>query len=156
MNIPDALGVARVVLGDTEYVDREDGNPVIPVCMVAKELRSGQVWRVAIGGFGTRAPFPTDKQTLFVSYSVPAEMSVFAALRWPYPARVLDLFAEHRNNINGLSASNLNFPGDRKDLWKQRGAAMLHGIDPTPDRIKKGPHSAITSWPTLSPPVKWT
>jgi DNA polymerase-1 len=143
----DQLPFRRVICCDTEYTDREDGNQVIPVCLVARELRSGQEWRVVMGEFGAYPPFPTGKDSLFVAYSAPAELSVFAALGWPYPARILDLFAEHRNNINGLTASDLRFSGDVRDLWKQRGAAILHGLDPTPaltkedlyDRIRDGP-----------------
>ena len=29
-----------------------------PVCLVAKELRSGRVWRLCCGEFGTQQPFP--------------------------------------------------------------------------------------------------
>jgi DNA polymerase I len=152
----DQLPFARILCCDSEYTDREDGNPVIPACVVAKELRSGQEWRVMVSEFGAHPPFPTDKQTLFVTYSAPAELGVFAVLGWPYPKRILDLFAEHRININGLSARDLGLPDEDKELlWKQRGAMILHGLDPTPavlkddlyERMKAGPpftHNELT------------
>ena len=43
------------------------GERVVPVCLVAKELHSGQTWRIVMGEFGERAPFPIDKQTVFVT-----------------------------------------------------------------------------------------
>ncbi len=117
----DRLPFARIVCCDTEYVARP-GERVLPVCLVAKELRSGQVVRRWMGGFGERPPYPLDKRTLFVSFSVPAELSVHRALGWRDPARVLDLFAEHRLNVNGRPYY--------QGLWGLHGAMIEHGLDP--------------------------
>ena len=65
-----------------------------------------------MGDFGAAAPHPTDKQTVLISYSIAAEMSVFEACRWRRPSRAIDLFAEHRVNINGLSCKDLVSPPD--------------------------------------------
>ena len=92
-----------------------------------------QVWRVGMGEFGARPRSPMDKQTVLISYSIPAEMSVFEACRWSRPSRAIDLFAEHRVNINGLSCRDLGFPLDAKEssLWSAGGAMICHGLDPT-------------------------
>ena len=75
-----------------------------------------------MGGFSECPPYPLDKRTLFVTFSAPAELSVHRALGWRDPARVLDLFAEHRLNVNGL----LYYQG----LWGLHGAMVEHGLDP--------------------------
>jgi hypothetical protein len=74
-----------------------------PVCMVAKELNSGQEWRLWRGEFGPTPPFPIGPDALFVAYYASAELGCFRALGWPAPARVLDLFTEFRDHTNGLS-----------------------------------------------------
>jgi DNA polymerase I len=73
-----------------------------PVCMVAKELRSGQMWRLWRGEFGSKPPFPTGPDALFAAYYASAEFGCFRALRWPKPANILDLFTEFRDRTNGL------------------------------------------------------
>jgi DNA polymerase-1 len=74
-----------------------------PVCMVARELCSGQVWRLARGQFESRPPFPIGPDTLFVAYYASAELGCFRALGWPKPANILDLFTEFRDRTNGLT-----------------------------------------------------
>jgi DNA polymerase-1 len=73
-----------------------------PVCMVAKELRTGQCWRLWRGEFGSVPPFSTGSDTLIVAYYASAELGCFRALGWPTPVRVLDLFVEFRDRTNGL------------------------------------------------------
>src|SRR4029077_9241004 len=74
-----------------------------PVCMVAKELCTGQSWRIWRGEFGPKPPFPIGADALFVSYYASAELGCFRALGWPMPVNVLDLFVEFRNRTNGLT-----------------------------------------------------
>jgi DNA polymerase-1 len=74
-----------------------------PVCMVAKELRSGQTWRIWRGEFGLRPPFPAGPDALFVAYYVSAELGCFHALGWPMLINILDLFVEFRVRTNGLT-----------------------------------------------------
>ena len=40
-----------------------------PVCMVAKELRSGQEWRIWRGQFDSRPPFPIGPDALFIAFT---------------------------------------------------------------------------------------
>ena len=51
-----------------------------PVCMVAKELLSGQAWRLWRGQFGLQPPFRLDAETLLVAYYASAELGCFKAL----------------------------------------------------------------------------
>jgi DNA polymerase I len=70
--------------------------------MVARELRTGQEWRIWRGDFPPAPPFPIGPDSLFVAYYASAELGCFRALGWPMPARVLDLYAEFRDRTNGL------------------------------------------------------
>lgn len=76
-----------------------------PICMVAREYRSGETLRLSTEELSDldRPPFPIDEESLFVAYYASAELGCFLALDWPMPARVLDLFCEFRNWTNGLS-----------------------------------------------------
>ena len=89
---------------DAEYSCHPGCQPE-PICVVARELRSGRELRLWQDELATlsAAPFRTDERALFVSYAAPAEFSVFHALGWPAPARVLDLFVEFRSITNGLN-----------------------------------------------------
>ena len=82
-----------------------DGDPPTPVCMVAKELRSGRVlrlWQDELTSAG-EAPFDTGPNTLFIAYYASAEIGCFLALGWPPPERILDLFVEFRAETNGFN-----------------------------------------------------
>jgi DNA polymerase I len=79
-----------------------DGERPRPVCMVAKELRSGQEWRLWRGEFPSRPPFPTGPDAVIVAFFASAELGCFRALGWPMPERIIDLFAEFRNHVNGI------------------------------------------------------
>jgi hypothetical protein len=48
-------------------------------------------------------PYSLDANALFIAYYASAEMAWHLALGWPLPANVLDLYAEFRNQTNGLS-----------------------------------------------------
>jgi hypothetical protein len=52
--------------------------------------------------FGPLPPYSIDTDSLFVAYYASAELGCHRALDWPMPARVLDLYAEFRNQTNGL------------------------------------------------------
>jgi hypothetical protein len=91
-----------------------------PVCMVAKELRSGQTWRLWRGQFRQSPPFPVGTRTLLIAYYASAELGCFRALDWPQPIFILDLFTEFRARTNGLSLSN---------GASLLGAAIYFGLD---------------------------
>jgi DNA polymerase I len=96
------LPFRSIVAADFEF-DGGGGNRSRPVCMVAKELRSGKTWRLWRGEFGSTPPFSIGLDTLFVAFYASAELSCFRAFGWPMPARILDLFVEFRARTNGLA-----------------------------------------------------
>jgi DNA polymerase-1 len=89
--------------GHTSFTDAaRAGERPRPVCMVAKDLISGQTWRLWRDEFGSEPPFPIGPDALFVAFYASAELGCFRALGWPMPARILDLFTEFRARTNGL------------------------------------------------------
>ncbi len=102
--------LAKLYLGGVWLVDFEfhpacgrEGNLPKPVCMVARELTSGQsirMWQDELENYPA-APFPTDSSALFVAYYASAEFGCFLALGWAMPVNVLDLFVEFRCKTNG-------------------------------------------------------
>jgi hypothetical protein len=79
------------------------GERPVPVCLVAKELRSGRTYRIFQDEFGPTPPYATGPDVLFVAYYASAECGCYRALGWPMPERILDLFCEFRDRTNGLS-----------------------------------------------------
>jgi len=73
-----------------------------PVCLVARELKSGKTIRLWRDQFGPVPPYSIDANSLFVAYYASAELGCHLALGWPIPERTLDLFTEFRNQTNGL------------------------------------------------------
>jgi len=128
---------------DTEYSAVVGCRPV-PICVVARELRSGREHRIWQDGLATlrEPPFRLDDRALFVSYAAPAEFSVFHALGWPAPARVLDLFVEFRALTNGLNTvSGAGLLG----ALVHHGLPAMDGVEKTAMRdlaIRGGPFTA--------------
>ena len=92
-----------IIIADFEFeFGGQAGERPRPVCMVAKDLKSGQSWRVWRGDFTPQPPFPVGPDTLFVAYYASAELGCFRALGWPAPVNILDLFTEFRDRTNGL------------------------------------------------------
>src|SRR5262245_32736989 len=80
-----------------------DGERPRPLCVVARELRSGRIARIWLDGDRPPAPpFPTSPGVLFIAYYASAELGCHLALGWPMPERILDLFAEFRCLTAGL------------------------------------------------------
>ena len=104
---------------DFEFVAAPGERPV-PVCLVARELKSERTIRLWRDQFGPVPPYPTDADSLFIAYYASAELGCHLALGWQMPARVLDLFTEFRNQTNGLPTV-----AGRGLI----GALTAHGID---------------------------
>src|SRR5262252_10905428 len=109
----------EVVLCDTEF-EIGPGERPVPVCLVAKELRSGRTFQIFQGEFGAAPPYATGPDVLFVAYYASAELGCYRALGWPMPERILDLFTEFRARTNGLET-----PAGRGLL----GALAYFGLD---------------------------
>jgi hypothetical protein len=78
------------------------GERPVPLCVVARELRSGQLERFWLAdGAPDLPPFGTGADSLFIAYYASAELGCFLALSWPTPARILDLYAEFRCHTSG-------------------------------------------------------
>ena len=108
----DLLPFRHVVAVDFEFefgghVSLDDasrsGEQPRPVCMVAKELRTGETWRIWRGEFGAAPPFSIGRDAVIVAFYASAEMGCFQALGWPRPNNILDLFTEFRDRTNGLA-----------------------------------------------------
>jgi DNA polymerase family A len=99
-----------------------EGERADPICMVARELRTGRLIRLWQDELQRQPwpPFPTDANCLFVAYYASAELGCFLALGWSMPARILDLFVEFRVATNGQA-----LPCGSGLL----GAMAWHGLD---------------------------
>jgi DNA polymerase-1 len=116
-----ALPFRHVIVADFEFEGGGNpGNRPRPVCLVAKDLCTGQVWRLFRGEFDSAPPFPIGRDALFVAYYASAELGCFKALDWPMPSNVLDLFVEFRNRANGLTPAA---------GWGLIGALACFGLD---------------------------
>jgi hypothetical protein len=115
----------EVVLLDTEYVSR-DGNPAVPVCLRAHELRSGRRHAIFFDrpGITFENPLPMGEDVVYVAFSAQAESGVFLSLGWKPPSCVLDLGVEFRCVTNGLAKAD-GSPVDSSLI----GALTYYGLD---------------------------
>ena len=97
----DALRHYREVWAVDFEFTAPPGHRPTPLCVVARELRSGRLGRLWLAdGPPAAPPYPTGPDTLFVAYYARPNW-VPPGPRLAVPARVLDLFAEFRNLTNG-------------------------------------------------------
>jgi DNA polymerase I len=94
------LPYREIWAADFEFIANPGGRPD-PVCMVARELRSGRLIRLWQDDLPGQPPFRVDDGVLFVAYMAAAELGCFLELGWPVPARILDLYVEFRAATNG-------------------------------------------------------
>ena len=100
----DRLASYREIwLADFEFRASAGERPE-PVCLVAREFRSGRKIRLWADHLAVTfsPPISVGDDTLFVAFYASAELGCFQALGWSMPSRVLDLFAEFRCLTNGL------------------------------------------------------
>jgi hypothetical protein len=111
----DALPYRTIVVADFEFefgghdsfaAASRSGERPRPVCMVARELRSGQTWRLWRDEFGPAPPFPIGSDALFVAFYAPS-----SAVSAPWVGRSQPMF----------STCLPNFAIVRTD-WKRRPA----------------------------------
>jgi len=91
----------EIWLVDFEF-EAGTGEKPVPVCLCARELRSGRELRIWQDELGPKPPYPIDAGSLFVGFYASAELGCHCARGWPMPARILDLFTEFRCGTNGL------------------------------------------------------
>lgn len=125
----------EIVLADFEF-EAGTGERPVPVCFVAKELRSGRTYRIFQDEFGPTPPYASGPDVLFVAYYASAELGCYRALGWRIPERILDLFCEFRDRTNGLPT-----PAGAGLL----GALTFFGLDGMATTEKKELQQAIGS-----------
>ena len=108
---------ARVWCLDFEFSHQPGGLPV-PLCMVAREIRTQELVRVWLTDGQQSPPNPFNKSDLIVAYYASAEIGCFLELGWPTPV-VLDLYAEFRRLTCGET-----LPHGKSLL----GAMLFHGL----------------------------
>jgi DNA polymerase I len=121
-----------------------DGDPMTPLCLVARELRSGRVvelWQDKLGPF---PPYRLDADACIITYVGGAEFGVHATRSWGQPACAIDAYVEFRHLTNDGNIKS----GDReKGFYSLDGALRYfggNGIDTAHkkdmrDRILQGP-----------------
>ena len=102
------------------------GDPITPLCLVAKERRSGRVIRLWQDELGKIPPYPTDGRALIVGYALAAEFGFHVALGWPEPAHALDAYVEFRHLTNDGS---IGAGGREKGFYSIGGALRYFGQD---------------------------
>lgn len=120
---------ARVWCIDFEFSHQPGGLPVegevnpgglpVPLCMVAREVRTQKLVRVWLADGQQPCPIPFNKSDLIVAFYASAEVGCFLELGWKIPA-VLDLYAEFRLLTCGWE----NLPHGRSLL----GAMLFHNL----------------------------
>ncbi len=105
----DPLGCYREVWCVDFEFRAPAGHRPEPLCVVAREVRSGRVVRRWLADDPPATPpYSTGPDVLFVAYYASAELGCHLALGWPMPARVLDLYVEFRNLTNGRAVPHGN------------------------------------------------
>ena len=85
---------------DTEFIARP-GERYDPICLVARELKSGRLLRLWHNRLGPNPPYRTDAGVLFFFFVANAELGFHLSKNWPMPVNVVDLSAEFRCFVNG-------------------------------------------------------
>jgi len=124
----DRLPFRELWAADFEF-EAPPGEAPRPVCLVARELRSGRLLRLWQDELPTRPPFPVGPDSLFIAYVAQAELGCFLELGWPLPERILDLYTEFRAITNGH-----HLPHGRGLL----GALAWHGLSSISKEEKRG------------------
>jgi hypothetical protein len=110
----------KVWLVDFEFATPAGEHP-IPHCVVARDLHSDRLMRWWLAdGAPAHPPYGVGSDSLFVAYYASAELGCHLALNWPMPACILDLSAEFRLLVSGLSVTC------GRGLL---GALAYHGLD---------------------------
>lgn len=123
------------------------GEQVSPVCLVARELRSGRLvrwWHSEMQASPT-PPYATDAGSLVVAYYASAEINCHLALGWPVPERVLDLFAEFKVATGGVRPEG---------GYSILGALMAHGLDALAVEEKEAMRQLVMRGPPWTPQEK--
>lgn len=97
----------EIWLVDFEY-RQPPGERPFPICMVAREARSGRLLRLWMDELRhlPESPFSIQPDSLFIAYFASAEINCFLSLNWLIPQRIIDLYVEFRCRTSGLPTSS--------------------------------------------------
>lgn len=97
----------HIIAIDFEFSAPNGERPSV-VCLIAKNLMSGETWRIFQEELYAlkSPPYPTGSDALIVAYYASAEINCYLSLDWELPHHVLDLFTEFRCITNGLTLSS--------------------------------------------------
>lgn len=146
-SILDRLDQAEYLIVDTEFIEK-DGEPPVPICIVAKELHSQEVMKVWLEGGKISSPFIFTDNHIFVAFAADAELRVFNAMDWKLPHTILDLLAEFRRQFNGVETLSNGMP-----LGKGRGlldACAIYGVPSISIVIKDSMRKRIIAGPPFT------
>jgi hypothetical protein len=95
------------ILIDFEFKSKDgvEGNPIEVICMVSKNLTTGEylrLWADDLYAMETH-PFSNTRNQTLVAYYASAELNCFNALGWEWKGEILDLYTEFRNFSNGVT-----------------------------------------------------
>ena len=95
------------ILIDFEFKPKDgvEGNPLEVICMVSKNLTTGEylrLWADDLYAMETH-PFSNIRNQTLVAYYASAELNCFNALGWEWEGEILDLYTEFRNFSNGVT-----------------------------------------------------
>src|SRR5215472_6489151 len=111
-----------------------DGDPSTPLCLVARETRTGRIVRLWQDELGPFPPYRLDADVLIVGYMISAELGTHIALGWGQPANCLDLYVEFRHLTNDARIKS----GDRdKGFYSIGGALRYFNLDQIDTAYKK-------------------
>ena len=137
----------RPISVDFEFIPRDDGTMSV-VCVVAKDLWSGQVYQAFGDELGPEPCFPTGTDTVMVAYFSAAEVETFLALGWELPNNIIDLYAEHMRLTNGRPPFKMNgVTGSRGSLL---AALRCHGLPARQNESKRSVIERILAGPPYS------
>jgi hypothetical protein len=111
-----------------------EGDPLTPLCLVALELRSGQLVRLWQHELGPFPPYRLDNDALFAAYMNSAEYGFHIAKGWGEPACALDAYVEFRHYVNDGTVKS----GDRdKGSFYGLGGALRYFCEDEIDLARK-------------------
>jgi hypothetical protein len=121
-----------------------EGDPITPLCLCGRELRSGRALRLWQSELGVEPPFSLGPDSLIVAHALPAEFGVFRRKGWPEPAAALDTLIEFRHCTNNGMARSEDRP---KGFYSLAGALRYFledeldaaAKDAMRERIMQGP-----------------
>jgi DNA polymerase I len=120
-------GVTRLYSTDFEY-QQPDGDNSKPNCLAYRCLLTGRSDTVWLWDNAPACPFEMTEREAFVGYNFAAEAGCFAALGWPKPLQVLDLYLEYLQVRNTWPPAVVTFD-EKKERKRLLDALHYFGLE---------------------------